>query len=94
VERVEPQSVENRPTPKSFRDFSSVEVECTALGASASLGSLSVPSAWPTATRTVDYTPAVAGKPPGLTYQERLMDVMTGRHAGTPSPEAPLTEEV
>src|ERR1700748_3539113 len=35
---------------KSFHDFSSVTVACVGLGASASLGSLAVPSGWPTAT--------------------------------------------
>ncbi|WAC89624.1 PPE family protein, SVP subgroup [Mycobacterium sp. Aquia_213] len=70
------------PTVKSFRDFSSVRVECTELGASRALGSLSVPPAWPKATPKSEIPPpAVKGKPPGLTYQDGLMGVMTGRHA-------------
>ena len=79
---------------KSFRDFSSVHVECTTLGASASLGSLSVPSAWPTSTAKAADTPTAAtGKPPGLTYQEGLMGVVTGRGAAPPRPETPTAEE-
>lgn len=79
---------------KAFRDFSSVRVECTALGASASLGSLSVPSAWPTSTaRAADTPTAAAGRPPGLTYREGLMDVMTGRGDVPPRPETPPAEE-
>lgn len=92
MERVEKQSGATRPTVKSFRDFSSVRVECTALGTSPSLGSLSVPPAWPTATPRPEPTPDVGkGKPPGLTYQDGLMSVMTGRPVL--DPETPLAEE-
>jgi PPE-SVP subfamily C-terminal region len=93
VERVEKQSGTTPPAVKSFRDFSSVRVACTGLGTSPSLGSLSVPPAWPTATPKPEYTPAVAGKPPGLTYQDGLMGVMTGRHAASHAEES-LAEEV
>ncbi len=94
MEHVEPQGGTTPPVLKSFRDFSSVRVECTALGASASLGSLSVPSAWPTSTgKAADPPTAAAGKPPGLTYQEGLMGVVTGRGAVPPQPETPPAEE-
>jgi hypothetical protein len=94
VDRVEPQSVANPPALKSFRDFSSVRVECEILGGSAALGSLSVPSAWPTSAAKPGYaTNDAAGKPPGLTYQEGLMGVMTGRGVVPPHTEPPLTWE-
>jgi hypothetical protein len=94
VERAEVQGRANRPTVKSFRDFSSVKVECETLGASPVLGSLSVPPAWPTAApRPGDPLPAVKGKVPGLTYQDKLMGVMTGQYPGIPAPEASLAEE-
>ncbi|SPM36084.1 hypothetical protein BN1232_02354 [Mycobacterium rhizamassiliense] len=69
----------------SFGDFSSVTVACEALGMSASLGSLAVPSGWPTGTATTEAAPAAdaASRPKWLTFQEGLMDVMTG--SGTPS---------
>jgi hypothetical protein len=82
VDGVGPQSGDNPPVLKAFRDFSSVRVECTALGASASLGSFSVPSAWPTSIAKADIPTATAG-PPGLTYREGLMGAMAGdRRAG------------
>jgi hypothetical protein len=85
VERAESDSGQRRPVFKSFRDFSSVRVECTELGASASLGSLSVPSAWPTSTAKPEPPPnAGATRPPGLTYQDGLMGVLTGRPAAEP----------
>jgi PPE-SVP subfamily C-terminal region len=78
----------------SFHDFSSVRVECAALGASASLGSLSVPPSWPEADKHIEpvrpslrasgdsVAPAVAGgRPPGLTYQEALIGMMSARRA-------------
>jgi hypothetical protein len=45
----------------SLHDFSSVRVECAALGASASLGSLSVPPSWPEADKHIE--------PSGLLYR-------------------------
>jgi hypothetical protein len=88
-----PRRKAGQPVVKSFRDFSSVQVKCIALGASRSLGSLSVPSAWPKATPKSEIPPPPAkGKPPGLTYQDGLMGVMTGRPA-TPDLEQPLAEE-
>jgi PPE-SVP subfamily C-terminal region len=93
VEHVETQSGATPPAVKSFRDFSSVQVACTGLGTSPSLGSLSVPPAWPAATPKPEYTPAVAGKPPGLTYQDGLMGVMTGHRAAASHAEEPLADE-
>jgi hypothetical protein len=93
VEGVEPQSGDDPPVLASFRDFSSVRVECTALGASASLGSFSVPSAWPTSiAKAAVTTIAAAGKPPGLTYRQGLMGVVTGRGDVHPQPDSPLAE--
>ena len=94
MEGAETQSGTTRPVVKSFRDFSSVRVECTALGASPALGSLSVPPAWPKAAPKPNDPPATdKAKPPGLTYQDGLMGVMTGRHVSVPHLEAPLAEE-
>ncbi|WP_165796351.1 PPE family protein, SVP subgroup [Mycobacterium ahvazicum] len=82
MERAEMPSGATPPRVKSFRDFSSVVVECAALGASPALGSLSVPPAWPKSAPRPDELPATPKvKPPGLTYQDGLMSVMTGRHA-------------
>lgn len=94
MEGADTQSRANPPRVKSFRDFSSVVVECAALGASPSLGSLSVPPAWPkSAPKPDEPPPAPKGTPIGLTYQAGLMGVMTGRHATRPHPDAPLTGE-
>ncbi|CQD12342.1 hypothetical protein BN1232_02354 [Mycobacterium lentiflavum] len=95
MERVEMQSGTTAPRVKSFRDFSSVVVECAALGASPALGSLSVPPAWPKASPRPDDPPpaAVQGKPPGLTYQDGLMGVMTGRAVPAPQPKELLSDE-
>lgn len=93
MERVETQRGAKPATVKSFRDFSSVRVACKALGTSPLLGSLSVPPAWPAATPKPQDTPAVASKPPGLTYQDGLMGVMTGRRPGAAGPEEPVAEE-
>ncbi|GBG38276.1 hypothetical protein [Mycobacterium montefiorense] len=85
MDRVESHGAENPPAVKAFRDFSSVSVQCTTLGASASLGSLSVPAAWPTSTaKATDAPTAATDKPPGLTYQDGLMGVVTG--SGTAAP--------
>jgi hypothetical protein len=71
----------------SLHDFSGVEVACTLPGGSASLGSLSVPSSWPSAAPHVQETagrdaPAAAqGTPRGLAYRQNLMGMMTGRPA-------------
>lgn len=92
MDGAESQGGTTRPVVKSFRDFSSVRVECTTLGASRSLGSLSVPPAWPKATPKSEIPPPpTKGKPPGLTYQDGLMGVMTGRRAV--DPETPRAEE-
>lgn len=70
----------------SFHDFSSVSVECVGLGASASLGSLAVPSGWPTANTATQPVPSAdeamrTSRPQWLTYQDSLMGVMTGSRA-------------
>ncbi|OBA63600.1 hypothetical protein A5647_04630 [Mycobacterium sp. 1100029.7] len=93
MERAESDSGQSRPVLKSFRDFSSVRVECTELGASASLGSLSVPSAWPTSAAKPEPTPNSGSKPPGLTYQDGLMGVMTGHPAAPADAEASVASE-
>ncbi|MEE6139661.1 hypothetical protein SKC41_25455 [Mycobacterium sp. 050128] len=95
MERAEIQGRTTAPRVKSFRDFSSVRVECTTLGGSPALGSLSVPPAWPKASPRPDDPPpaGVKGKPPGLTYQDGLMGVMTGRAVLAPQPEQLLTDE-
>jgi hypothetical protein len=61
----------------SFHDFSSVRVECVSLGASASLGSLSVPPSWPEADPHIE--PVPPSLPPGRTYQQTLMGMMSAR---------------
>lgn len=66
----------NSPTLKGFRDFSSVEVQCSGLGAAGSLGSLSVPS-WAASDPEVE-PPAPVGEAPWRTFQEGLNGVMTG----------------
>ncbi|WAJ47165.1 hypothetical protein OK015_12400 [Mycobacterium sp. Aquia_216] len=92
MERVQSRGGASPPAVRSFRDFSSVHVVCAGLGTSPSLRSLSVPPAWPTATPKPDYAPAAAGGPPGFTYQDGLMGVLTGPRA-TPHVEEPLAEE-
>lgn len=59
-----------------FRDFSSVEVQCSGFGAAGSLGSLSVPS-WAVSAPEVE-PPTLVGEPPWRTFQEGLNGVMTG----------------
>jgi PPE-SVP subfamily C-terminal region len=60
-----------------FRDFSSIEVQCSELGAAGSLGSLSVPS-W--AASTPDVEPAApAPEAPWRTFGEGLNEAMTGQ---------------
>ncbi|CDO88182.1 hypothetical protein AWC29_01445 [Mycobacterium triplex] len=94
MDGAETQSKTTPPTVKSFRDFSSVVVKCAALGASPALGSLSVPPAWPKSAPKPDELPAAPkGKPPGLTYQDGLMGLMTGRRAASPHAEESLAEE-
>jgi hypothetical protein len=94
---MEHYGIEGDSNPKplgSFHDFSSVQVACEGLGGSASLGSLKVPPSWPTADPPFEQVspPDVAtsdsvapadaeGRPPGLTYQEGLMGMITGRCA-------------
>ena len=84
-----------KPRPlRSFGDFSSVRVSCAGVGAAASLGSLSVPPGWPMANQETEPVlpslpatdvntafPVAAGRPPGLTFREALMGMVTGRHA-------------
>lgn len=84
----------------SFRDFSSVRVSCAGPGEAASLGSLSVPPGWPMADRDIEpvspsspaaevntSSPVAARKPPGLTFQDALMGMVTGRGAVIPEDE-------
>ncbi|BAX93386.1 hypothetical protein MSG_03248 [Mycobacterium shigaense] len=70
----------------SYHDFSSVSVECAALGRSASLGSLAVPSGWPTANATSETGPSAteaagAARSRWLTFQEGLKDLMSASRA-------------
>jgi hypothetical protein len=77
----------------SFGDFSSVSVACTALGRSASLGSLAVPAGWPTATETSEPVHSgadTASRPQWLTYQAGLMGVMSG---SGPAPQGDVVDD-
>jgi hypothetical protein len=65
------------PALTGFRDFSSVEVQCSGLGAAGSLGSLSVPS-WAASAPEVERPPAPVEEAPWRTFQEGLNGVMTG----------------
>jgi hypothetical protein len=67
----------NSSALKGFRDFSSVEVQCSGLGAAGSLGSLSVPS-WAASAPEVEQQPAPLGEAPWRTFREGLNGVMTG----------------
>jgi hypothetical protein len=88
---MEPDGAEEVSTPRaltSFHDFSSIQVEAAGLGRSAALGSLAVPSGWPdalpvSADPVDDASASPADTPPGLTFQEGLMDMVTGRRPVT-----------
>lgn len=80
----------------SWHDFSSIRVWCAGLGEAAALGSLSVPSSWPrSSARTGPTPPAIgdsdsgdaptgpASRAPALTYQQALMEMMTGHRSNT-----------
>lgn len=78
----------------SWHDFSSIRVWCAGLGKAAALGSLSVPSSWPSssaraepassaigASDSSDAPAGPASRPPALTYQQALMEMMTGHRS-------------
>jgi hypothetical protein len=74
----------NSSALKRFRDFSSVEVQCSGFGAAGSLGSLSVPS-WAVSAPEVESAPPV-GEVRWRTFQKGLNEVMTG-HGAEPGDE-------
>lgn len=84
---------------------SGLGLPCAGLGKAASLGALSVPPSWATATAeiqpislslsaaSIDAAPAMAvGMPPGFSFQQALMGTMTGRRAVTEATDRKKTE--
>lgn len=96
VEGIGRQANQTGQSLKSWHDFSSIRLESAGPDKAAALGSLSVPSSWPAAAGQTEPTSPSASasdisaaptvpvsRSPALTYQQTLMEMMTGRPSNT-----------